>query len=76
MGHVYGEVIIEGLKEMDGRKERFKIPFKNENILAVREEVDGTETVCALITSTLNAVRLEELTSRTRFLRLCQILSP
>lgn len=45
MGHVYGEVIIEGLEVKDGRKEKFKIPFKNENILAVREEIDGSETV-------------------------------
>ena len=44
MGHVYGEVIIEGLEEKYGRKDRFKIPFKNENILAVREESDGSET--------------------------------
>lgn len=45
MGHVYGEVVIEGLEVKDGRKEKFKIPFKNENIIAVREEVDGSETV-------------------------------
>jgi DUF917 family protein len=47
MGHVYGEVIIEALEEKGGRKERFKIPFKNENILATREEIDGSSTVCS-----------------------------
>ena len=45
MGHVYGEVIIEGLEEKEGRKERFKIPFKNENMLAIKEEADDSETV-------------------------------
>jgi DUF917 family protein len=49
MGHVYGEVIIHamkvtGLHESDSRG-RYKIPFKNENILAIREEEDGSETV-------------------------------
>ncbi|RDW56380.1 hypothetical protein BP5796_13202 [Coleophoma crateriformis] len=46
MGHVYGEVIIEG--GVDG-KEKLKIPFKNENILAVKEDVNGSETVLALV---------------------------
>jgi DUF917 family protein len=51
MGHVYGEVIIEGmsLKE-EGEsdfKGRLKIPFKNENIVAIREEDDRNETVRA-----------------------------
>jgi len=49
MGHVYGEVIIEAMnvscgKELAG-KVKYKIPFKNENILAIREEEDGSETV-------------------------------
>lgn len=49
MGHVYGEVIIKamnvnGSDEPNG-KGRCKIPFKNENILAIREEEDGSETV-------------------------------
>jgi DUF917 family protein len=49
VGHVYGEVIIQamnvtGSEGPDG-KGRYKIPFKNENILAIREEEDGTETV-------------------------------
>jgi DUF917 family protein len=49
MGHVYGEVIIEAMN-MDSSKERpangrYKIPFKNENIVAIREEEDGSETV-------------------------------
>ncbi len=49
MGHVYGEVIMETTDMVEGSgsrgKERFKIPFKNENILAIREEDDGSETV-------------------------------
>ena len=48
MGHVYGEVIIEGMSlKGDGESEfkgRLKIPFKNENIVAILEE-DGSETV-------------------------------
>ncbi|RDW59966.1 hypothetical protein BP6252_13053 [Coleophoma cylindrospora] len=46
MGHVYGEVIIEG--GVDG-KEKLKIPFKNENILAVKEDSNGLETVLASV---------------------------
>jgi DUF917 family protein len=49
IGHVYGEVIIESASLTDSgevvAKERFKIPFKNENILAIKEERDGSETV-------------------------------
>jgi DUF917 family protein len=49
MGHVYGEVIIEAMNvggdEGPNTKWRYKIPFKNENILAIREEEDGSETV-------------------------------
>jgi len=46
MGHIYGEVIIDLTDGGDSdRKGRFKIPFKNENILAIREEEDGSETV-------------------------------
>ena len=33
MGHVYGEVIIEGTSQYPGK---IKIPFKNENIAAIR----------------------------------------
>jgi hypothetical protein len=47
MGHVYGEVIIETV-DVNGAKEalangRYKIPFKNENIIAIREEEDDSE---------------------------------
>ncbi|KAN0112468.1 DUF917 domain containing protein [Hyaloscypha variabilis] len=53
MGHVYGEVIIEATNvtsaEEPVQKERIKIPFKNENILAIREEEDGSETVLASV---------------------------
>jgi DUF917 family protein len=49
MGHVYGEVIIEAM-DVNGAEDtlakgRYKIPFKNENIVAIREEEDGSETV-------------------------------
>ena len=41
MGHVYGEVIIEGTgSEYQGK---IKIPFKNENIAAIRIP-DGEES--------------------------------
>ena len=51
MGHVYGEVIIDDAMSLngdDGAREfhgKLKIPFKNENILAIREEANGSETV-------------------------------
>ncbi len=49
MGHVYGELIIEAINvggdEKPNSKQRYKIPFKNENILTIREEGDGRETV-------------------------------
>ena len=49
MGHVYGEVVIQGMGlkgEAEGEfKGRLKIPFKNENIVAIQEEEDGSETV-------------------------------
>ncbi|KAH8765107.1 hypothetical protein F5882DRAFT_474926 [Hyaloscypha sp. PMI_1271] len=53
VGHVYGEVIIQamnvtGSEGLDG-KGRYKIPFRNENILAIREEEDDTETVLAWV---------------------------
>lgn len=55
MGHVYGEVIIEGMSlKGEGEsdfKGRLKIPFKNENILAIQEEEDGSETVSVLAIS-------------------------
>ena len=55
MGHVYGEVIIEAMNVRGDKgpnpKGRYKIPFKNENILAIREEEDGSETVRPLYSS-------------------------
>lgn len=52
MGHVYGEVIIQsmdltGSANDSSEKGRLKIPFKNENILAIKEEEDGSETARA-----------------------------
>jgi hypothetical protein len=53
MGHVYGEVIIQSM-DLTGatndlrEKGKLKIPFKNENILAIKEEEDGSETARAL----------------------------
>ncbi|KAH8687733.1 hypothetical protein BGZ60DRAFT_522381 [Tricladium varicosporioides] len=51
MGHVYGEVVVESTEEIGkgGRKERLKIPFKNENIVAIREEEGGSETILASV---------------------------
>lgn len=48
-GHAYGEVIIDG-QQIDGHgsaatTKRCKIPFKNENILAMGVDSDGKETV-------------------------------
>ena len=53
MGHVYGEVIIEatsmsGSTEETVERRKLKIPFKNENILAIEEAADGTETACSI----------------------------
>jgi DUF917 family protein len=53
MGHVYGEVIIEAMN-MTGNgnlvgKGKLKIPFKNENILAIKEEADGNHRVSSVI---------------------------
>ena len=53
MGHVYGEVIIQsmdvkGAADDFSEKGRLKIPFKNENILGIKEEEDGSETARAL----------------------------
>ena len=45
LGHVYGEVLIQTDGESSKEEGRLKIPFKNENIIAIREEEDGTETV-------------------------------
>jgi DUF917 family protein len=49
IGHIYGEVIVEAMSlawsEVSPVKDRLKIPFKNENILAIKEENDGSETV-------------------------------
>jgi DUF917 family protein len=49
MGHIYGEVIIGAMNVSGDKgpnsKGRYKIPFKNEDILALREEEDGSETV-------------------------------
>lgn len=42
MGHVYGEVIIEGTGAAHSGK--IKIPFKNENIAAIRIPEDGGNT--------------------------------
>jgi DUF917 family protein len=53
MGHVYGEVIIQSmdLKGAAGdvsHKGKLKIPFKNENILAIKEDAQGCETARTL----------------------------
>jgi DUF917 family protein len=51
-GHVYGEVIIEAMdvnnSDEPNGKGRYKIPFKNENILAIEDMEDGSETVGCL----------------------------
>ncbi|ESK95855.1 hydantoinase [Moniliophthora roreri MCA 2997] len=55
-GHVYGEVII-GAADVSGSgsgseenfKGQLKIPFKNENILAVRVDEDGKEEIVASV---------------------------
>ncbi|KAE8450802.1 hypothetical protein EG329_005715 [Mollisiaceae sp. DMI_Dod_QoI] len=53
MGHVYGEVIVDAMDVNGGEKSEFsgkmKIPFKNENILAIKENEDGSETVVASV---------------------------
>ena len=59
MGHVYGEVIIEGVEGHDINTQipgnagqyrgKLKIPFKNENIAAYSIQEDETETVSSSI---------------------------
>ncbi|KAF2805365.1 DUF917-domain-containing protein [Mytilinidion resinicola] len=56
MGHVYGEVIIEGADISDGGADKasefsgkIKIPFKNENIAAMKMNEDGSEDVLATV---------------------------
>ncbi|EEB97274.1 hypothetical protein MPER_03449, partial [Moniliophthora perniciosa FA553] len=55
-GHVYGEVIISaadvsgsGSGSGESFKGQLKIPFKNENILAVRVDEDGKEEIVASV---------------------------
>jgi DUF917 family protein len=43
MGHVYGEVVIEGTNTSEYQG-RIKIPFKNENIAAIRVPASGEST--------------------------------
>jgi DUF917 family protein len=51
MGHVYGEVVIEKIEGGDefgqGEGKKMKIPFKNENIVAIQVGEDGSEEVRA-----------------------------
>ena len=56
MGHIYGEVVIEGANISDATAESrggfegtIKIPFKNENIAALKMEDDGSETLLAIV---------------------------
>jgi len=63
MGHIYGEVIIEG-SENSGHSGKIKIPFKNENIAAVRlhEEVEDktgeerNEDVLAIVPDLISVI--------------------
>jgi DUF917 family protein len=55
MGHVYGEVVIEkvdltgvGDAADDGNGKKMKIPFKNENIVAIEVDGVGNEEVSIL----------------------------
>jgi DUF917 family protein len=46
MGHVYGEVIIERIDDDEqGKEKKMKIPFKNENIVAIEVGENGNEEV-------------------------------
>jgi DUF917 family protein len=47
-GHVYGEVVIAGT-ETPHAGAQLKIPFKNENIIAIRVDRDGQETIVATV---------------------------
>lgn len=57
MGHVYGEVLIEGMNLKGEGESEFKgklmIPFKNENIVAYRVDDNRSETVRYLSTPLL-----------------------
>jgi DUF917 family protein len=57
MGHIYGELLIEGIDTNDevgltkgkGFRGKMKIPFKNENMAAYQIEDDGTETLVGVV---------------------------
>lgn len=55
MGHVYGELLIEGFGNYGvesgkvGFHGKMKIPFKNENIAAYQVDDDGTETLVGIV---------------------------
>lgn len=70
MGHVYGEVIIQsmdltGSANDSSENGRLKIPFKNENILAIKEEEDGSETARAF--NSVGFLNVADLPSGHRF---------
>jgi DUF917 family protein len=64
-GHVYGEVIIDAADvsssgKSDGGKPQFtgtlRIPFKNENIIAVHQAEDGTEETIATVPDLISVI--------------------
>ena len=76
MGHVYGEVVIEGVslnRETECEFKRcLKVPFKSENIVAIQKDSDGNETGGSLIlltrTLTLELVHLAHYRSSHQYL--------
>lgn len=63
MGHIYGEVIIEGTSISDADNAegsefsgKIKIPFKNENIAALRIKDDGSEDVLAIVPDLISVI--------------------
>ncbi|OCL04608.1 DUF917-domain-containing protein [Glonium stellatum] len=63
MGHIYGEVVIEGtdVSDFNSNKQaefsgKIKIPFKNENIAALYMKDDGNEDVLAIVPDLISII--------------------
>lgn len=63
MGHIYGEVVIEGTDIRDSNSDnqaefsgKITIPFKNENIAALNMKDDGSENILAIVPDLITVI--------------------
>jgi len=63
MGHIYGEVTIEGIDISDSNSDKqaefsgkITIPFKNENIAALNMKDDGSENILAIVPDLITVI--------------------